>query len=44
MYKVSRTTITWINKERSTTIPSGSTLEAIASGNSEQPILVDDIV
>lgn len=44
MYKVARTTITWINKERSTTIPSGSTLEAIASGNSEQPILVDDIV
>lgn len=34
----------WINKERSKTIPKGSTPEAIAGGNSEQPEKVDDIV
>lgn len=44
IYNVARTTITWINKERSTTIPKGSTSEAIADGNSEQPEEVDDIV
>lgn len=43
-FNVVRTTITWINKERSTTIPKGSTSEAIADGNSEQPLQVDDIV
>jgi DNA-directed RNA polymerase subunit M/transcription elongation factor TFIIS len=44
-YGVARTTITWINKERSTTIPKGSTSEAIADGNSE-PLFVEgeDIV
>lgn len=43
-YGVVRTTITWINKERSTAIPQGSTPEAIAGGNGEQPEKVDDIV
>ena len=37
-YNVVRTTITWINKERSTTIPKGSTSQAIGDGNSEHPL------
>ena len=44
MYNVARTTITRINRERSTTIPKGSTSEAIADGNSEHPTQDDDIV
>lgn len=43
-YNVVRTTITWLNKERSTTIPKGSTSKAIVDGNGEQPEKVGDIV
>lgn len=45
LYNVARSTITWINKERSTTISKESTSEAIADGNSEHPTLEgEDIV
>ena len=44
-FNVARTTITYINNnERSTTIPNGSTSEAIADGSGEHPEMDEDIV
>ena len=45
IYGVARTTIAWIvNRKTSTTIPTGSTSEAIADGSGEHPEKDEDIV